>query len=91
MNTFIAHARQRRIGTATSAVLVLMAIHIATSAVLVLMAIQGAAPATAGGGIGGSADRQATANLFGSGAISGGIENRDTSLCRPALRRLKAC
>jgi len=43
------------------------------------MVIHGAAPATAGGGIGGSADRRETANLFGSNAISGGIENRDTS------------
>jgi hypothetical protein len=78
MHTFIAHARQRRLAIATSAVLVLMVIHGATSAVLVLMAIHGAAPATAGGGIGGSADRQATANLLGGGAIPGSIENRGT-------------
>ena len=78
MHTFIAKARQRRLAIATSAVLVLMVIHGATSAALVLMAIHGAAPASAGGGIGGSADRQATAHLFGSkpGIISGGIKLR---------------
>ncbi len=79
MHTFIAKARQRRLAIATSAALVLMVIHGATSAVLVLMVIHGAAPATAGGGIGGSGDRQATANLFGRNASGGGIENQGTS------------
>jgi hypothetical protein len=74
MHTFIAHARQRRLAIATSAVLVLMAIH-------------GAAPATAGGGSisgGGIEFRQGASTLYGGGiggsgnASGGSIENRGT-------------
>jgi len=68
MHTFIAHARQRRLAIATSAVLVLMAIH-------------GAAPAIAGGASKsiGDIDSQGTPNLFGSGnASGGGSENQGT-------------